>query len=282
MKCFKLTLAIALGLCFLAGATAEAQTAWTLTTGSGVTERYISGNWNTGGNWSGGVPGDSDVVTLPDQLNSYPDYVVTMDAQPGRARSLTISADATLLIATAKTLEIGDGTDQDSTVNGTVILAVSGSVLKMTESRNIDGSGEIIGQHNLAEITDAASEVLTIGTNLTVRGALKVTMDMVNNGLVWANDGTTIGTRDTLELFSGTPSGSGEWKAVRSMGGNDAFLLFSVSATGLTGDFTVGHANSMLHIEDDVDVCTTGDLTFDGGAIKADPGGSFKAGGACS
>ncbi len=190
----------------------------------------------------------------------------------------------TLRIAAGATLTLDGDPCSASTVDGTVFLEGSGSVLAIKDDDHaIGGSGKIIGEHNSAAICEqpGQSRTLTIDTNLTVQGCLKVKMNsFVNNGTVLANDSTTNATRDTFELYSGTPSGSGAWQAVRVYGSNDACLKFSESATGLTGAFTVS-GSSMLFVEVEVDVCTTGDLTFTGGKILVAAGGSFKAGGSC-
>lgn len=167
-----------------------------------------------------------------------------------------------------------------SRIDGDIFLQASSAVIEIKDNdHTFSGSGEIIGQANGAEIREKFGQTrqLTLDTDLTVRGALKFKLDLVNNGLVWADDATTAGSRDTLELFSGTFTGSGEWRVQRFRGVNTAILKFAagITATGLTGDFTV-RANTVLDIDDSV--TTTGDLTFDGGKIEVAPSKAFTAG----
>jgi hypothetical protein len=215
--------------------------------------------WSNANNWldSGSQTG----VPMTDDRAVIPSNCICTIYDPNAVAD-TISVGGILDIQAGQTLTLdndydnlggGAGTD-NSSVTGTVNLKGSGSALGFIDNNHqISGGGKIVGWHNDAEIREYSSQpTLTIASGLTVRGALKVKMtSLVNNGTVLADDGTTSGSRDTLELYSGTPSGSGQWQAVRLYGTHPAVLRFSVSATALTGGFTVG-ANSTLDVDADV------------------------------
>ena len=183
-------------------------------------------------------------------------------------------------IASGGTLVLTGNRGSTSRIDGDIFLQASSAVIEIKDNdHTFSGSGEIIGQANGAEIREKSGQTrqLTIGTNLTVRGALRFKLDLVNNGLVWADDATTVVSRDTLEIFSGTCGGSGEWRAQRCRGTNTAILQFrsGVTASAPTGAFTI-RADSKAVIN--ASFTTTGNLTFDGGKIVVAAGKTFTAG----
>jgi hypothetical protein len=271
MKLFKLTLAIAMAALLLNGVTARANT----TTFSQTVQEDGVYKWSNSSNWDNGVPTADKRAVVPS--NCW----CTVYASDANAAADTISVRGILDVQAGRklTLDNSEATPDNSFVSGTVYLRGfqdSGAALEFKDNNHeISGGGKIIGQHNNAEIKEYSgqSRTLTIASGLTVQGALKVKVySFVNNGTVMADDGTATTTRDTLELNSGIPSGSGAWKAVRSTGSNDAVLKFRVSATGLTGGFTIS-ADSILDV--DADVTSDGTYahsTFNGGAIDVASG----------
>lgn len=189
-----------------------------------------------------------------------------------------MKVDGTLLIASGTVTLTGNGC-ATSKIDGTVILQrtaplIFGSLAFTTNDHVLKGDGAIVGQDNVTRIQ--VSGGLTLTSDITIAGALQIHAGagtFKNTGLVQADDGTA--NSDTLVLASGTYTGSGEWKAASA----DAFLRFgfAVTATKLTGDFTVSRGT----LDIDADVCTTGNLTFTGGKIDVAAGKSFKAGGSC-
>ncbi len=276
MKLFKLTLAVAMAAFFIAGTTAQATDRTFDANGA------ASGSWNVAANWT-----DDVVPVAGDKAIILTGKTADVDTANDICGQLDIQGTGRVVIKISSKLTIdGNGTALTSmiAVSAKLILETSTSVLEIKDDNHtMSGSGKIIGQDNEAVITDAASEKLTIDTDLTVQGALKITLDMENNGTVRANDGSS-GSRDTLELGGGeTFTGDGDWQAYRDGTAGtrvDAILKFAsgVTATGLTGAFRVS-AYSILDV--DANVCTTGNLLFDGGTIDVAVGKSFKAGGSC-
>ena len=181
------------------------------------------------------------------------------------------------------TLTLGGNAATTSTIDGTLVLSQPESKLRIkSNDHTVTGNGNIIGEHNSATIDDhpVFPGDLIIASGFTVRGALKVELDVVNNGTILADDATTQGSRDTLTLNSGAYTGSGVFEVNRWLGTNTAYLEFDatgVTATGMAADFSV--SNGTLDIG--VNVCTTGDLSFTGGTINVAAGKTFKAGGTC-
>ncbi len=182
------------------------------------------------------------------------------------------------------TLTLGGNGGGTSTIHGTLVLSQSTSKLRIkSNDHTMTGSGYLIGEHNSATIDDhpVYPGDLIVASGFTVAGAMQIDLDLVNNGRVLADDGTTDeDTRDTLLIASGTITGSGVWEVDKLLGAYTAFLQFGsgvTSATGLTGNFAV--SDGTLDIGQNV--CTTGDLTFTGGTIEVAAGKSFKAGGTC-
>lgn len=224
--------------------------------------------------------------------------VFAIAAAPARACGVSVSGTLTLTGATFTTdciavqaagrIYIGSGATLvltgragcTSTIDGKVILQTASSALEIKTCDHLfTGSGEIVGRSNSATIRQAAGQTrqLTIDRKLTVRGALKFKIDLVNNGLVWADDGIAAGSRDTIELYSGTFTGSGEWRVRRYNGTHIATLKIASGAvaTALAGPIAVG-GSALLDIDEDL--TTSGDLDFTGGTIEVAPGKAFTAG----
>ncbi len=181
------------------------------------------------------------------------------------------------------TLTLGGNGGGTSTIHGTLVLSGPNSHLRIkSNDHTMTGSGYLVGEHNWAVIDDhpAFPGDLIIASGFTVAGAMQIDLDLVNNGRVLADDGTTdTGSRNTLLLSSGTITGSGVWEVDKSIGAYTAFLEFGsgvTSATGLTGDFVV--SDGTLYIDDVVS--TSGGLCFTGGKIDVQANDSFTATGA--
>ena len=281
MKLFKLTLAIAMGAIFMAGATAQAAT-FSQSTQDMATGKYLwseQDNW-TGGSGAGGMPAAGDTAVIPETL------VATVNDTSAVAGKLDIqnvsnSGAKVEIIAGGKlTLNNNGNAELTSTIadDTSLVLTSSTSVVELDNDDHIfSGSGKIIGEHNDAEIREISGETrqLTL-TSFTMSGAMKVDLDLVNNGKVIADDGTTATSRDTLELFRGIFTGSGEWHAIRAFGANTAILQVrsGVTASAPTGAFKVSADSKAVFNES---FTTTGNLTFDGGKIVVAAGKTFTA-----
>ncbi len=190
---------------------------------------------------------------------------------------LIVLGDGRLFVPDGGSLLLtGGGT---SLVDGLVVLEGLGArVTIRANGHTLAGTGSIIGEHNLATIDDdpVDSAELTVAPGFTIEGALRICLDLVNNGTVRANDATMAGSRDRLTLDSGRFTGSGVFD-VNTAGASLKFDATGVTATGLGADFTVSSGT----LDIDENVCTAGDLTFTSGTIDVAAGKSFKAGGSC-
>lgn len=278
MKLFRSsTMILALGVILVTGTVAQAARTFAQNTQDGTTLKY---HWSEPTNWSDDtLPVAGEEAIIPE------DTVATVDTSDDTAIAgyLTIQQDTgtggIVEIAAGKKLTLdGDDTARTSTIAAGAFLYLRGndSFLEIKDDNHtFSGSGRIVGQHNNAEVNRASTETLTVDTNMTMSGAMQMKLSVVNNGKIIADDSRT--SQDTLELFSGTFTGSGEYRAVQSFGTSDATMKFAsgITATGLTGDFTLS-VNSVMDVDEDV--CTTGDLTFDGGKIEVAPTKTFTAG----
>lgn len=250
------------------------------------------GLWSSPTNWSADtLPTIGDDVEFPVMTGTY---TVTMDGAAsgdddliGYARTLDVHVNATITILAGHRLEVSNAADLVSNIDGDIVLAGSGSTLRFMYDHYVQaktddtGTGQIIGEHNSAIIDDDPENARTLtirerpsgdGDEMIIRGALTIQVSLVNDSRVLANDGTAEGTRDRLTLDSGTFTGSGTYEVNTP----NAFLEFDaagVTATGLATDFAV--SNGTLDI--DVNVTTTGELTFTGGTITVEAGDTFRA-----
>ena len=252
---------------------ANAATEWKSSQGS------WNGNWSDSAHWTAGVPDSSDVVTFP--TSGVGDYTVTMNANPGYAKTLDVHADARISISDQKRLEIGNADSQSSTISGDILLPYDESVLRFMYSHTLsDSGGYITGSHASAKIEIVDGKTLT--SQITIDGMLQIyglaggsTTRFINGsgGLVRADDAGTL-ELNVDALDDGTNCSAGDWEV---SGDSAAILQFTVGSTKLSGDFTVNvsHASGKLWIRDNV--ATEGDLIFSDGTILVDSECYFKA-----
>lgn len=189
------------------------------------------------------------------------------------ANCIHVEAGGYLYIASATLTLTGQGNHTTSIVDGCVVLTGSNSVLRIKKrDHTISGTGFLIGQHNSALIEGHPSNPggLTVAAGFTIEGALKIALDLINNGKVRANDPTA--GSDTLTIDSGTITGTGTFE-VNTAGASLEFDATGVTATGLAADFSV----SAGALDIDTNVTTTGDLAFTGGKIDVQSGATFSA-----
>lgn len=144
-------------------------------------------DWNTGANWSCGVPTATTDVTIPSGRTYYP----VIGALNGMCRTITDMANAT--ISGTGSLQIyGNGgvavtnISGNSTISCPVIMPSSGSVTVATNN-TLTISGIISGASNTLTMTGPGTLVLS-GTN-TYNGAT-----IVNSGDLNIQNGSALGT----------------------------------------------------------------------------------------
>ena len=187
---------------------------------------------------------------------------------------LKIDVDGCLKIAANVTLTIaGTAAHNESTVDGTIILAGDEATLKIIQSdHTLSGQGRLIGKSNTALIRVTGNLALT--SSITIKGALQIRAgsgEFINDGLVMSRHAAE--DDDTLTVYSGTLKGVGTYQANRA-GSTLHFRANIMVGTGFACDFNV--LAGTLGIDEDVQ--TSGDLSFSGGTIRVAAGKTFIAG----
>jgi hypothetical protein len=247
----------------LIGATAQA-------TDNTYTNGTTDGKWSTPGNWSGGVPDDTENAVIP--------AGETCDVDITTAVADTIEVYGTLNIEPGMKLTLDGSTSSTSYICGEVYLEESGTCGNLaftTNDHELLGNGSIIGADHCCQITlDTNSQALT-NNGVTICGALEITESgtptntrFINHGVVSADLASGMLELDVDHLDTGTYCASGDWDVSAS----SAILRFTVGSTYLCGKFSV--SNGTLDI--DANVWTDGDLSFTGGGIAVASGMSFK------
>lgn len=234
--------------------------------------------WNTAGNWSrASVPDDTDNAVIPSGQ--------TCNVNIAAAEADSVKVEGTLNIPANTKLTLDGSTNSTSFVSGLGRIYLQGSASELnftTTDQTISyGSspGEIIGLNDSAIISvdDDPNETLTELTNkITISGSLTIAVadaTFDNDGIVRADRNNGAGDQK-LTCVTGTYTGSstGTYKVTAS----GSTLLFSSTitdaTTGLATNFEV--VDGTLDI--DVDVSTTGDLSFTGGRIEVDDDAWFR------
>ncbi len=191
-----------------------------------------------------------------------------------------------IIIENGGTLILTGGPGSGSIVDGSIILEDASAELRFTNNHTVSGSGAIEGQDSGAKITIAASRTLTSETNIT--GHLEITGSgsFLNQGKVYADCPS-----GTLKISAASVDDSDNGGTVSStnfrwgVNADEAKLLFSVEPSALEGDFYVHNGTLQAGLDseggDDIDVCTTGNILFDGGGITTGVDDSFRFSGIC-
>ena len=103
----------------------------------------IDTDWNTSGNWVGGIPGAIDVAYIPDVTN---DPVVSGIQS---CYDLTLQTGAELTISGSGNLTVGGNLTTEGTVTVSANLNVSGSVNIQGGTLNVNSPGELTVTNNL-------------------------------------------------------------------------------------------------------------------------------------
>ncbi len=203
-----------------------------------------------------------------------------------------VDTNGTIIIEDTGTLILTGDPESDSTLTGCIVLEEGGAVLRITtNSGTIGGSGAIDGYDGSAGIEIGDSVALTSST--TIRGHLEIrnvdaeSGSFVNQGRVYANSPSgnlAISVDSVTDSDNGGTVSSTNFRW--GVNASQAKLLFIENdATGLVGDFFVREGTLQVGEDpeggDDIDVCSTGDILFDGGSIVTGDDDSFKCSGSC-
>lgn len=155
-----------------------------------------SGNWDSASNWSC-LAGGQQVPTAADLVIIDTGNTCTVNVSNAVADRIDVKSTATLNIGTGNSnkLTLDNDDDTDSTIDGTLNLDGSDSVLQINDNdHTFNGSGTIVGKDNDAEISIAVGKELLSGANMTIEGKLKITGAgrFKNNGFIHANTSGTI------------------------------------------------------------------------------------------
>ena len=163
-------------------------------------------------------------------------------ASNAAADSLDVESGATLNIqgATGNSLTLDDDGDDDTTINGTLNLLGSNSLLAFEDTnQTIDGSGKIVGQHNGARITVTVNNILT--NDGTIEGKLEITgadtgsTTFLNHGTVNAN----VAGRLKISTNAFDDDSTALWKVSSSDTAILNIAVISTTVPDLAGDFEV-------------------------------------------
>jgi len=233
-------------------------------------KKAVSGDWNTGPNWTAGVPvyGSTALITVPGT------YTVT-SSQNNALGNLEMESDATLSIASHE-LDITSGTGTGA-LAGTIAIAGSATL-------GLGVAATISTFNNTGTIEDSSLTIADIAINGTVT--------LIGNGTISLTNGQILGggTNDTLingDSSSGnTISGSGQIGegALDFVNGTkgvieiDGFMLSvntnTFSNSGLMEATGVGD----LEFFSDVTQTATGKLQASGSGVVDLNGGSIIGG----
>lgn len=170
----------------------------------------ISSNWNTAGNWCGGIPTSSADVIIPAGAPNMPN----LSGGTGAARNITINTGATLTVGTGGTLDI-----YGNLVNNGVFNAAAGtlgfrgsasqSIAAFTATDvNMNGTGGVVLSGN-ASITRAlilSNGHITLGSyNLSIAGG---SVGTVNSHIITNGSGNVVLTNVTAGSSHLVPVGS--------------------------------------------------------------------------
>jgi hypothetical protein len=203
------------------------------------------------------------------------DHTLTVDTSGEPTGRLEIDSASVLVIEPGGGIDLDDGTDHQ--IAGDIWL-LPGAKLHFGGNASVSPynstNGEIEGWDNEdALITVAAGKTLT--NHIQITGSLQIQAadaTFVNDGIVEANHEDI--DDDTLTCYSGTFAGDGDAHGTYKVSYPDSKLLFDTgaTATGLESDFEV--TAGLLDI--DINVWTSGDLSFTAGTIDVAGGVSFK------
>jgi hypothetical protein len=230
----------------------------TAASAAGCTDSWktaVSGDWNTAGDWSNGVPGSGDDVCITVDGT----YTVTLDATAS-VHSVTIGGSTqtpTLLIGSASASASGDLTAGSMTIDtlGAVTLTCNGcagnnhQTLTVTGTLTNDGTlttdGDAATRTLFGNITNAGTVQINKPTGYAIGAASSDALD--NKGTIAIADGASLGadpssvtTNDTGGAIDVTGSGefatSGTFtEGAGTTSGTLPVLIANGGSLGITG-----------------------------------------------
>lgn len=232
-----------------------------------------TGDWSDDTKWDPSAPGSGDNACI----NSGVVATVKTGDSDAACKDLKIISTGKIIVESPRKLVIhGNATSE---IDGVIELN-RGTTLDFQGCPTMEGNGGRItglssSTGNAAIISGTGADILFTGsttraTSLVVKGFLDLQVTLTNDAYVVANDGV-------LKLTSANKDGSGMWIAEY---GGTLSVEKQVSGTGgwelITGSTSVIHFKTVDNInmdgdfviEDgtlkvDMDVTTTGDLTFE-------------------
>jgi phage baseplate assembly protein gpV len=253
-----------------------------------------SDNWDTTGEDSGYPDSRDAIVTIPDGivwLDCDPnvgqltiteeswlltdDHTLTVNTSGKPTGRLVIDPNSVLVIEPEGRVYLNNGTDHQ--VAGYIWLLPEailhfGGDARISPYNSIDGVIEGWDDET-SWITVASGKTLV--NNIQIMGSLQIQAGgatFINDGIVEANHESGGGGRG-ITCFSGAFEGNDDAYGTYRVSDSFSTLQFAANtATGLESDFEVTAGK----LEIDIDVWTSGDLTFTGGTIKVADGVSFK------
>lgn len=267
-------------------------TTWTAGAGSSA--------WNNASNWNNGVPQTGYIVIIKDEAHqplfqgtgsNYANSFAQLHLDESGADMemlgsstfliITGDTDADLTVNAGARLEIDDAqlrfnaSGGVAVVNGDIDLVNGSSEIRIDQSTDFTGTGQVVLNNANAEIFIFATKVLENQIEITGQGAIvgELDLDTFDNG-IFNNIGTVKAVGGTLLLHANTvlqDSENSQWE-IMSGGTMD----FNRTTENLEGDFVLN--GTELNVET-VNIQTTGSFTCTSGTVDATNGGRFRAAG---
>lgn len=216
-----------------------------------------STDWNTSGNWNGGIPGSSDNVIIPNVTN---DPVVTGTRT---CFDLNLATGAVLTISGSGNLTVGGNLTNQGTVTVSATLGISGSMNVQGGTLTINDPGAVTITNILTTTgTVNVNKTLTVNGDVTAESSGKIT---VNSPGDFTCGNCLIIKGGEFELFGGEVSTVDDFRTETSGS--------KVTISG--GTFTIGDdwvknlSNSSAY----------GTITLSGGTINIDEDCRFSSSG---
>ena len=281
MKCFKLTLAIALAAIFVSAVTAEALERRSTT----------GGRWQDTGTWVGGtVPVDGDDVIIEEGHIVTVEYgtaevntIVIRDstAEDDTPGELHLKSGATLAVRVSIDVEDTQAVPGvfDSIDTTTTTPIVQASRISSAVTDTLDGPyfcGAALGINYTGENSDDAFQLLSGGTMTSTGGKTTMSADFENDGLITAN-----GTANNYDIeFDGScalaTGCAGKFEVTTANAEMIFTLSGNVAISAADCDFNISAGRMQFSRV----VSTTGGYQQTGGTCLVDAGDSFTATGA--
>lgn len=233
-----------------------------------------TGDWDGVSVWKGNSGCTGDYIDEPDALDPVTilsGKTVAVNVAVAECRSIDVESTATLNIETGNELQVNtDEGELTSSVNGTVYLKGDDSRFQFLGGwdHTLDGSGEVIGEHEGAVFEMEEAVGFDFTTEITIRGKLEV--GFIDHAgfqvFTFTNTGTWHADTDGTFLITVGSALSDNPSALYKVSTNALAVMEPRGHSGnaaLEGSFEV-HAGQLKCI---ASLTTTGKLTQTGGTI---------------